>query len=344
MTVSSRTGTILEEGAMKYNRMGKSGIKVSSLCMGTMTFGSGADAAESAKIYKAARNKGINFFDCANLYAGGKSEEILGSLIKSHREEVVISSKAYYPVDSYAGNSSEIYGRGLNRTNVTREVEDSLKRLGTDYIDVYYMHHFDDACTLEESLSVYNDLVHQGKINYIGLSNFAAWQYMKAVGITRQHNYAPIACIQPMYNLLKRQCESEILPMAKSEGLGVFSYSPLGGGILTGKYLNKDADNTASRMNTMAMYKERYKDDRNAEIARAFNDYAVSKSLNPISLAIAWVSAHETITAPIIGGRSLEQLKPSLDAADIELTEDIRQEIAALSYAPVSATDRSEEG
>ena len=115
---------------MKYNRMGKSGIKVSSLCMGTMTFGAGADAADSVKIYKAARDKGVNFFDCANLYAGGKSEEILGSLIKSHREEVVISSKAYYPVDSYAGNSSEIYGRGLNRTNVTREVEDSLKRLG----------------------------------------------------------------------------------------------------------------------------------------------------------------------------------------------------------------------
>lgn len=323
--------------------MGKSGIKVSSLCMGTMTFGAGADASESERIYSAARDKGINFFDSANLYAGGQSEEILGTLIKEHREEVVISSKAYYPVGSYAGKVSETHGRGLNRTNVIREVEDSLKRLGTDYIDVYYMHHFDDGCTLEESLSVYNDLVHQGKINYIGLSNFAAWQYMKAVAITRQYNYAPIACIQPMYSLLKRQCESEILPMAQSEGLGVFSYSPLGGGILTGKYLKKETNNDNSRLTTMPMYKERYKDDKNAEIAQAFNDYATSKNINPISLAVAWVAGHSAITAPIIGGRSLEQVMPSLNAADIEITEEMRQEIASFSNAPVSATDRSEE-
>ncbi len=126
---------------------------------------------------------------------------------------------------------------GLNRTHVRRAVDDSLKRLNTDYIDVYYMHHFDDDCTMEESLSIYNDLVREGKINYIGLSNMSAWQYMKASGICRQYNYAPISAVQPMYNLLKRQCESEILPLAMSEGIGVFSYSPLAGGVLTGKYL-----------------------------------------------------------------------------------------------------------
>ncbi|MCP5381006.1 MAG: aldo/keto reductase [Kordiimonadaceae bacterium] len=328
---------------MKYKRMGLSGIKVSSLCLGTMTFGAGADKGESAKIYHASRDKGINFFDCANLYAGGASEEILGDLIHAHREEVVISSKAYFPVNSYAGGASEIWGRGLNRTHVTRAVEDSLKRLKTDYIDVYYMHHFDDDCTLDESLSVYNDLVHQGKINYIGLSNFAAWQYMKAVGITRAHNYAPIACIQPMYNLLKRQCESEILPMAKSEGLGVFSYSPLAGGVLSGKYLKNDENSREGRLNKMAMYKERYKADRNVDIARNFVELAASHNLNPISLAVAWVGGHDAITAPIIGGRSLEQLKPSLDAAEIELTPDLREEISDLGIAPEPATDRSEE-
>ncbi len=329
---------------MNYKRMGSAGIKVSSLCLGTMTFGAGADEAESARIYNAARDKGINFFDCANLYAGGKSEEILGGLIKSHREEVVISSKAYYPVDSYAGHNPISWGRGLNRTHVRRAVDDSLKRLNTDYIDVYYMHHFDDDCTLEESLSVYNDLIREGKINYIGLSNMAAWQYMKAAGICRQYNYAPIAAVQPMYNLLKRQCESEILPMALSEGIGVFSYSPLAGGLLTGKYIKGGKDAEEGRLNTMQMYKERYQEKKNSDIAADFVGFANARDLNPISLAIAWVEAHPGITAPIIGGRSLEQIQPSLDAAEVEISAEMREELNALSIAPEPATDRSEEG
>ncbi len=328
---------------MRYNRVGNTGIKVSSLCLGTMTIGAGADEAEAGRIYAAVRDKGVNHIDCANLYAGGKSEEILGGLIKSHREEVVISSKAYYPVDAYAGHDPVGWGRGLNRTHVRRAVDASLKRLNTDYIDVYYMHHFDDDCTLEESLSVFNDLVREGKINYIGLSNMAAWQYMKAVGITRQHNYAPIACVQPMYSLLKRQCESEILPMAKSEGLGVFSYSPLGGGILTGKYLSKTKEADEGRLNNMDMYKERYKDQKHAEIAKNFTDYAAKRGLNPISLNIAWVESHSAITAPIIGGRSAEQIKPSLDAADIDVTDEMRSELSAMTDTPEPATDRSEE-
>ena len=328
---------------MKYNRLGNTGIKVSQLCLGTMTFGAGADENVSAKIYSASRNKGINFFDCANLYAGGQSEEILGSLIKGHREEVVISSKAYFPVDSYAGGGAETWGRGVNRTHLTRALDDSLKRLGTDYIDIYYMHHFDDDCSLEESLSTLNDFVHQGKINYIGLSNFAAWQYMKAIGITRQYNYAPIACIQPMYSMLKRQCESEILPMAKSENLGVFSYSPLGGGILSGKYLKQDQNSKDGRLNQMEMYKKRYSDNRHAEIAENFVNYANDKGLNPISLAIAWVEKHSAITAPIIGGRSVEQLTPSLAAVDVEITDEMRSDLCEMTLTPETATDRSEE-
>ena len=323
--------------------MGNTGIKVSSLCLGTMTFGSEADEAEAGKIYNAAREKGINFFDCANLYAGGNSEKILGKLIKSHREEVIISSKAYFPIDTYAGGGATTWGRGLNRTHVTRAVDDSLKRLKTDYIDIYYMHRFDDDCSLEESLSVYNDLVHQGKINYIGLSNFAAWQYMKAVGITKLYNYAPISCIQPMYSLLKRQCESEILPMAKSEGLGVFSYSPLGGGILSGKYLKSGVENDQGRLNNMAMYKKRYEDKKHMEIAQKLSDYAAARNVNPISLAVAWVGSHAALSAPIIGGRSVEQLLPSLESVDIDMTDDMRSEISALADAPPTATDRSEE-
>lgn len=323
--------------------MGNTGIKVSRTCLGTMTFGSGADEAQSSNIYAAARDKGINFFDCADIYAGGMSEKILGNLINSHRKEVIISSKAYYPIDKYAGGGSPCYGQGLNRTHLTRALDDSLKRLKTDYIDIYYMHHFDEDCSLEETLGTLNDFVHQGKINYIGLSNFSAWQYMKAVGITKQYGYAPISCIQPMYNLLKRQCESEILPMAESEKLGVFSYSPLAGGVLSGKYLKKGKENDEGRLNKMEMYKVRYADDRNPDIARDFTDYAAKLGLNPISLAVAWVESHSAITAPIIGGRSVEQIRPSLDAVDIVITEEMRNDLCNMSIAPQTATDRSEE-
>lgn len=328
---------------MKYKRLGNTGIKVSQLCLGTMTFGAGADEQASGEIYAAAKDKGINFFDCANLYAGGQSEKILGKLIKSHREEVVISTKAYFPVDSYAGGGAVTWGRGLNRTHLTRALDDSLKRLNTDYIDIYYMHRFDDDCSLEESLSTLNDFVHQGKINYIGLSNFAAWQYMKAVGITKKYNYAPVACIQPMYNLLKRQCESEILPMAESEKLGVFSYSPLAGGVLTGKYIAKNKSQVDGRLNTMKMYKVRYGAKHIDEVSEAFTTFAKENGFDPISLAIAWAESHSAITAPIIGGRSAEQLKPSLDAIDIEMSSELREQISNLSNAPETATDRSEE-
>ncbi len=330
---------------MDYRRLGSTGIKVSPLCLGTMTFGDGADRAASAKIYSAARDVGINFIDCANVYAGGGSEEILGQLIKAHREQVVISSKAYYPVNKYSGGGEPSWGQGLSRTHLTQALDDSLKRLKTDYIDVYYMHHFDEDCPLEESLGALNDFVHAGKIRYIGLSNFAAWQYMKAIGITKQYGYAPISCIQPMYSLLKRQCESEILPMAKSEGLGVFPYSPLGGGVLTGKYLekNKEKDNPEARLNKSAMYQKRYSGQSHAGLAKEFTDYAKSINLNPISLAIAWVLSNPAITAPIIGGRNAQQLKPSFEALNITISAKMHEKLCQMSITPQIATDRSEE-
>ena len=308
-----------------------------------MTFGDGADETEAGKIYNLARDNGVNFIDTANVYAGGKSEKIIGNLIKSHREEIVLATKAYFPFEGYAEHKTLLHGRGLNRVHLCKAVDDSLKRLNTDYIDVYYMHRFDEGCSLEETLSTVNDFVRQGKIRYIGLSNFAAWQYMKAVGITRQYNYAPIACIQPMYNLLKRQCESEILPMAESEGLGVFSYSPLAGGFLTGKYHDDGASKDHHRLNKLEYYKKRYSEDRNAIMAGEVVNFARENGYDPISLAIAWVESHPALTAPIIGGRYAEQLKPSLAAKDIEMTDDLRDAISALTIAPEIATDRSDE-
>lgn len=320
---------------MKYRNLGRAGVKVSSLCFGTMTFGDAADESTSASLYGLCRDKGINFFDCANVYAKGDSERILGRLIKSHRDEVVIATKAYFKM------SDDVNGRGLSRFHLTKSLEQSLKRLGTDYVDLFYLHHFDEETPIEESLSTLNDFVRQGKVLYLGLSNFAAWQVMKSISITQLQNLAPISCIQPMYNLLKRQCESELLPMAQSEGLGVFPYSPLAGGWLTGKYLNTEPD--VGRFKTSKMYQKRYEQEKNLETTQAFLDFAKQNNYHPVSLAIAWVGGHPDITAPIIGARNVEQLQPAIDSLEIVLSDTERNTISAFSLGPAIATDRSEE-
>ena len=320
---------------MEYRNLGRAGVKVSSLCFGTMTFGDAADESTSASLYGLCRDKGINFFDCANVYAKGESERILGRLIKSHRDEVVIATKAYFKM------SDDINGRGLSRFHLTKSLEQSLKRLGTDYVDLFYLHHFDEETPIEESLSTLNDFVRQGKVLYLGLSNFAAWQVMKSISITQLQHLAPISCIQPMYNLLKRQCESELLPMAESEGLGVFPYSPLAGGWLTGKYLNTQPE--VGRFKTSTMYQKRYEQEKNLETTQAFLDFAKQNNHHPVSLAIAWVGSHPNITAPIIGARNVEQLRPALDSLELTLSETERHTISAFSLSPAIATDRSEE-
>ena len=320
---------------MQYRNMGASGLKVSPLCFGTMTFGEAADESTSKELYQHCRDAGINFFDCANVYAKGESERILGRLIRAHREEVVIATKAYFPV------SKDVNGRGVSRFHLTKALDASLQRLQTDYIDVYYLHHFDEGTPLEESLSTLNDFVRQGKVLYLGLSNFAAWQIMKSIGITQLRNFERIACIQPMYNLVKRQCESEILPMAQSEGLGVFPYSPLGGGLLTGKYLQKET--AVGRFNTSKMYQKRYEEEHHQRTLRLFLDYARENNYHPVSLAIAWAGAHPAITAPIIGARNVEQLRPALDSLQIKLSPAAREELSGYSLTPAIATDRSDE-
>ncbi|NRB52713.1 MAG: aldo/keto reductase [Saprospiraceae bacterium] len=320
---------------MEYKNLGRAGVKVSSLCFGTMTFGDGADEKTSATLYGMCRDKGINFFDCANVYAKGESERILGRLIKSHRDEVVIATKAYFKT------SDDINGRGLSRFHLTKSLEQSLKRLDTDYVDLFYLHHFDEETPIEESLSTLNDFVRQGKVLYLGLSNFAAWQVMKSISITQLQNLAPISCIQPMYNLLKRQCESELLPMAASERLGVFPYSPLAGGWLSGKYIN--AEPAVGRFKTSKMYQKRYEQERNKETTQAFLDFAKESNYHPVSLAIAWVGSNPNITAPIIGARNEQQLGPALDSIDLVLSESDRNTISGFSLSPAIATDRAEE-
>jgi aryl-alcohol dehydrogenase-like predicted oxidoreductase len=321
---------------MKYKDFGHTGVKISELCFGTMSFGAEADEKTSAEMFAYCREKGINIFDCADLYARGRSEEILGRLIKDCREEVLITSKVYFPT------GPDINAMGANRRHIMYAVEGSLRRLGTDRIDVYFIHRFDDITPLEETLRALDDLVHQGKILYLGLSNFAAWQVEKAMGLAALHGWAPVACIQPMYNLVKRQAEVEILPMAQAEKLGVLAYSPLAAGLLSGKY-GKNRKPASGRLVENKIYQTRYGEEWVYEVAEKFTEFARQHGYNPVSLAIAWVGSHPAVTAPIIGARNVEQLKDAIAAVEIEMTEELRKEISRLSPEPPPATDRSEE-
>ena len=321
---------------MKYKTLGNTGVQVSGLCFGTMSFGGDADEATSAQLYKRCREAGINFFDCANVYVGGRSEEILGKLMAAERQDLVITSKVYYPT------GEDVNERGASRRNIMLAAEKSLKRLNTDWIDVYFIHHFDDLTPVEETLRALNDLVQQGKILYPALSNFAAWQIMKAQGIALRESLAKIAVIQPMYNLVKRQAEVEILPMALAEGLAVIPYSPLGGGLLTGKY-GLDKSSTSGRLTNNKMYDVRYGEEWMLPAAVNFAQLARDLGFDPAALAVAWAGAHPAITAPIIGARNLEQLEGSLKAVDVDMTPDLYAVISALTPNPALATDRSEE-
>ncbi|MDI9548154.1 MAG: aldo/keto reductase [Chloroflexota bacterium] len=321
---------------MEYRQLGKTGVKVSELCFGTMSFGGDADEATSKEMFHACLDAGINFFDCANVYAGGRSEEILGKLMAGRRDDLVITSKVAMPT------GDGVNDRGLSRRHIMLQVEGSLRRLNTDRIDLYFVHHFDASTDMEETLRALDDLVRQGKVLYLGVSNWAAWQIAKALGISARTGLTRFECIQPMYNLAKRQAEVEILPLAASEQLGVISYSPLGGGLLTGKYSTAQKPDSG-RLVSNAMYAKRYGDQMYFEIAERFAAYAQESGTHPVTLAVAWVMTHPAITAPIIGARNMEQLRPSLDAVKVDMGPERRAKISALSYEPPPATDRAEE-
>lgn len=321
---------------MKYRFLGTTGLRVSQVGFGTMSFGGDADEQTSTQLFQACREAGVNLFDCADVYQNGRSEEILGKLMYDCRDEVVITSKAYFPTGDGPND------RGASRYHVLRSVEGSLRRLGTDRIDVYYVHRFDDYTAVEDVLTTLDILVRDGKILYPAVSNFAAWQVEKFLGAAARRGLVAPVAIQPMYNLVKRQAEVELLPMAQANHLAVFPYSPLGGGLLSGKYGVADRP-TAGRLMANKMYQARYGDQRVYEVAEAFRELAAQWGYHPVSLAIAWVGSHPAVTAPLIGARSPAQLEHAIKSVDIDLTEEERRQISALSAAPPPATDRNDE-
>ena len=323
---------------MIFRWLGRTGVKVSRLALGTMCMGGDADEAASAALFARAREAGINFIDTADVYNQGRSEEMLGRFVRGagSRDELVIATKAYFPT------SNDVNARGSSRFHLVRAVEASLRRMQTDRVDVFYLHRWDDGTAIEETLRALDDLVRAGKVLYPAASNFAAWQVAHALGVAAARGLAPLVAIQPMYNLVKRQAESEILPMAASLGVACVPYSPLAGGILTGKYAG-GASPAGARFTYNKMYQTRYADQAYWQAGEAFARLAGELGHAPAALAVAWVASHPAVTSVLCGARSADQLGASLAAADLELDAATRARISALTPEPAPATDRNEE-
>ncbi|MFA7692349.1 MAG: aldo/keto reductase [Candidatus Hydrogenedentes bacterium] len=315
---------------MNYVAFGRTGLEISALCLGTMTFGNEADEAESRALMDYAFDRGITVFDCAHNYNKGETERIVGRWLGDRRDEIILTTKIFFP---FGGGRND---QGLSRRNILLSMDRSLKQLKTDRVDILYLHHWDTKTALEESLRAVESLVRQGKVLYVGISNFAAWQCQKALGLCALHNLAAPVCIQPMYSLVKRQAEVELLPMALEENLAVFPYNVIGAGLLTGKYLRGET----GRLTETEMYRQRYDNPTYPVVAERFVAWAQKHNYAPAALATAWTMAHPAVTAPIIGARNLAQLEETLTCLNIRLSAEEYGEIAALSPAPPHATDR----
>ena len=294
---------------------------------GAMQFGGTASAADAAELYAACRAAGITHFDTAHAYTNGASERLLGDLVRPERAAVFVATKA-----GYVGGSS--------RQNILSTFDESRQRLQLDHVDLLYLHRFDDATPLEETFETLAKLQSDGLITHIGVSNFAAWQVMKAQAVAAKLGTS-ISHIQPMYNLVKRQAEVEILPMAQAEGLVPCTYSPLGGGLLTGKY-SADAQ-TEGRLATDHRYAARYGLPQMHKAAQDLAALAADLGVHPATLAVAWVLQHPAAPLPILSARNAAQLAPSLAAINYALDSETYAKLQALFPAPPPATDRIEE-
>ncbi|MAG13661.1 MAG: aldo/keto reductase [Spirochaetales bacterium] len=311
---------------MEYKRLGKAGMKVSPVCLGTMTFGREADEKTSFAIMDYFVERGYNFLDTANAYSNGGSEIVVGKWIaeRKNRNSVVLATKVYGDMGSGPNEG------GLSRLHIQLAVEDSLRRLQTDVIDLYQIHRWDPDVPPEETLAALEDLVRQGKVRYVACSNLNGWQLAQYLYLSDLHNFTRFVSIQPVYNALNRGIELEILPLCEDQGLGVIAYNPLGGGVLTGKYKRGAELPAASRLDDNESYRVRYLHDTMFDIVEAFVDAAEKLGATPAQLALAWVMAEPRITAPILGARNMEQIKDSLAGAELILSEEQRKEIPAI--------------
>jgi aryl-alcohol dehydrogenase-like predicted oxidoreductase len=328
-------------GFMRTRLLGRTGLKVSELCLGTMTFGSvaggrrvpGCDEKESLAILNAYLERGGNFIDTADSYADGRSEEILGVGLKARRDDVVLATKVFFPAGPGANR------KGLSRKHLFEGIEASLRRLQTDYLDLYQVHCFDARTPLDETLSALDALIREGKVRYIGCSNFGAWQLAKALGVSAFHGYARFDCLQPQYSLVCRSIDREILPLCRAEGVGVIAWSPLGGGFLSGKYRSGESAPQSSRLAdsdpSTRVWVERLFTERNYGILRAAEEASARLGKTLSQVALAWLLAAPGVTSVIIGARKVSQLQENLAAGDFEFPPDEWKKLDAASALPL---------
>ena len=284
-------------------------LTVSRACFGTMTFGSQADEPASIRMIDLCFDRGVNFFDTANVYNKGLSETIVGKALKGRRDKIILASKVRGKMGEGPDES------GLSKSAILRAIEESLRRLQTDYLDLYYLHQPDYAVPLEESLEAIEQLVRQGKVRYPASSNYAAWQVCRMLWLAEKHSYQPAWITQPMYNLLARGIEQEYLPMAKEFGVSTVVYNPLAGGMLTGKQ-KRDAPIAGSRFDNNQMYLSRYWYDAYFDAVEEIVGIARQAGRSPASLALNWLLHHTPIDCVILGASRLEQLEENLKALD----------------------------
>jgi aryl-alcohol dehydrogenase-like predicted oxidoreductase len=293
-------------------------VRVSEFCLGTMTFGNEADEATSRAILDRFLDTGGNFVDTADVYNEGAAEEILGRALRDRRDRVVVATKVRFPTGEGPNDV------GLSRRHIREGVEASLRRLGSDWIDLYQVHCWDERTPLEETVSTLDDLVHDGKVRYVGASNYTAWQLMKALGVAALHDWEPFVSLQPEYSLITRDIERELLPLCRSEGLAVLPWSPLAGGILTGKYRN-DEDLPAGTRGGDAEEPITFTyrlDDRAWRVVDALRKIADELAKSCPQVALNWVLHQDGVTSPILGARTVEQLDDNLGAVGWHLEPD----------------------
>jgi 1-deoxyxylulose-5-phosphate synthase len=321
---------------MEHVRLGRTGLQVSRLCLGTMTFGLQSDEETAVAILDRAAEGGIDFLDTSDAYplggdlsTRGRTEEIVGRWLRGKRDRFIVATKCFAPTGPAP------FDGGNSRKHILAAVDASLRRLQTDYIDLYQLHGYDPATPIDETIGALDDLVHQGKVRYTGCSNFLTYQLVRAIGRSETLRLARFDSVQPRYNLLFRQIEREMLPFCLEEGVGVIPYNPIAGGLLSGKHSRSAPPPEGTRFtlgNAAGNYQDRYWHDREFDTVDALGQLASDAGVNLVTLSVAWVLANEAITAPIIGASRPGQLDSSLAAAEFVLDDDLKARLDDLTH------------
>ena len=323
---------------MKQRRLGKTGLQVSELCLGAMNFGNmrmGVDEAESRRVIDAYIARSGNFIDTADAYSGGISEEIVGRALKGRRDSVIVATKGFYPVVANFGDPpSSSNALGASRRHLAEALDASLRRLGTDYVDLYQVHCWDHATPIEETLSTLDTFVHAGKVRYVGLSNYSAWQIAESRQLCIRHGWEPFATAQMQYSLVCRDIEQDVVPVCRRYGIGILPWSPLGQGVLTGKYRDGAASGRFSGEPPTAAaagWRARFLNERTDRVVDVVREIARREESTPTAVSIAWLLTREGVSSVIIGPKTVDQLEQNMEATSLVLALDALGDLEAAS-------------